>query len=147
MSASSSEIASPEEMMELKGGCLCGAVRYTARAEPVILGICHCRDCQKFTGSAFGFLVGVPRIAFEIDGVVKRFAKPADSGKPIVRLFCPECGSSVAEELASQPGLVLINGGTLDDPTAVIPATEIYCDRMLPWVQLGDMQRFAKMPA
>ena len=46
------------EMPEMKGGCLCGAVRYTANAETEVVLVCHCRDCRKFTGSAFGVLVG-----------------------------------------------------------------------------------------
>ena len=133
-------------MSEIKGGCLCGAVRYTARAGPALVGVCHCRDCQKFTGSAFGFLVGLPRAAFEIEGVLKTFTKPADSGRPIVRRFCPECGSSIVEEPASRPDLVIVNGGTLDDPTSVTPGIEIYCNRELSWVQLGGMQRYPAMP-
>jgi hypothetical protein len=76
-------------MPEIKCGCLCGAVRYTAHAEPALIKVCHCRDCQKFTGSAFGFFVGVPRTAVEIQGQLTTFAKPGDSGKPIVRRFCP----------------------------------------------------------
>jgi hypothetical protein len=131
---------------EIKGGCLCGAVRYTARADPALVGVCHCRDCQKLTGSAFGFLVGLPRAAFEIKGVLKTFTKPADSGRPIVRRFCPECGSSIVEEPGSRPDLVIINGGTLDDPTSVTPGIEIYCNRELSWVQLGGMQRYPGMP-
>ena len=47
--------------MEIKGGCLCGAVRYTADADPTSATVCHCKDCQKFTGSAFAVLVRVPR--------------------------------------------------------------------------------------
>ena len=133
-------------MPEIKGGCLCGAVRYTARADPALVGVCHCRDCQKLTGSAFGFLVGLPRAAFEIEGVLKTFTKPADSGRPIVRRFCPECGSSIVEEPGSRPDLVIINGGTLDDPTSVTPGIEIYCNRELSWVQLGGMQRYPGMP-
>ena len=133
-------------MPEIKGGCLCGAVRYTARADPALVGVCHCRDCQKLTGSAFGFLVGLPRAAFEIEGVLKTFTKPADSGRPIVRRFCPECGSSIVEEPASRPDLVIVNGGTLDDPTSVTPGIEIYCNRELSWVQLGGMHRYPGMP-
>lgn len=133
-------------MPEIKGGCLCGAVRYTARADPALVGVCHCRDCQKLTGSAFGFLVGLPRAAFEIEGVLKTFTKPADSGRPIVRRFCPECGSSIVEEPGSRPDLVIINGGTLDDPTSVTPGIEIYCNRELSWVQLGGMHRYPGMP-
>ena len=134
-------------MPEMKGGCLCGAVRYTARPEPEFVIVCHCRDCQKFTGSAFGLLAGLPQSAIEIQGTLKTFTKTADSGKPIVRHFCPECGSPITEESAAAPGMVYLNAGTLDDPTFVTPATEIYCDRALSWVQLsGGMQRFAEMP-
>jgi hypothetical protein len=77
---------------------------------------------------------------------LKTFTRLADSGKPVVRRFCPECGSSIAEEVSALPGVLIINGGTLDDPTSITPTTEIYCERALPWVQLGGMQRFAKMP-
>jgi hypothetical protein len=133
-------------MPEIRGGCLCSAVRYTASAEPALVGVCHCRDCQKFTGSAFGFFIGVPRSAFEIQGALKTFTKLGDSGNPIVRRFCPECGSSVVEEPPGRPDLAIINAGTLDDPSAVTPTMEIYCDRELPWVRLDGTQRYPGMP-
>lgn len=134
-------------MTGLTGGCLCGAVRYRAEGEPLMVGVCHCRDCQKFTGSAFGFLVGVTKAELAIEGAVKTYAKTGDSGKPILRLFCPECGSSIAEEPTRRPGLVILNGGTLDDPAALTPTRQIYCDRELPWVHLGgDMERHARIP-
>ncbi len=40
-------------MPQIAGGCLCGKVRYSANTEPAFVGVCHCKDCQKFTGSAF----------------------------------------------------------------------------------------------
>jgi hypothetical protein len=40
-------------MPQITGGCLCGVVRFSANAEPAFVGICHCKDCQKFSGSAF----------------------------------------------------------------------------------------------
>ena len=131
-------------MPELNGGCLCGAVRYTSNSAPEFVGVCHCRDCQKFTGSAFGIMVGLPKTALQIRGTVKTFSKLADSGKPILRHFCPECGSSIADEPTRRPGTSILNAGTLDDPSSVTPTLEIFCDRALPWVQLaGGMQRFA----
>jgi hypothetical protein len=133
---------------EIKGGCLCGAVRYRANAEPAPSTVCHCRDCQKFTGSAFGILVGVPKEALTIDGRWKTFSSLGGSGLPILRHFCPECGSSIAEEPGTRPGLVILNVGTLDDPSWVKPSREIFCDDALPWVQLsGGIQRFTKRPA
>src|SRR5207248_1250076 len=45
------------------GGCLCGKTRYSADAEPAFVGLCHCHDCQKFTGSAFAAVIGLPKSA------------------------------------------------------------------------------------
>jgi hypothetical protein len=130
-------------MPELNGGCLCGAVRYTSNSAPDFVGVCHCRDCQKYTGSAFAVMVRLPKAAVQIRGTIKTFSKLGDSGKPILRHFCPECGSSIADEPSN--GAIILNAGTLDDPSSVIPTLEIYCDRALPWVQLaGDTQRFAR---
>jgi len=78
--------------MEIKGGCLCGAVRYTAEADPTSATVCHCRDCQKFTGSVFAALVRVPKEAMTIEGTLKMFTSIGGSGNPILRYFCPECG-------------------------------------------------------
>jgi hypothetical protein len=84
--------------MEIKGGCLCGAVRYTAEADPTSATVCHCRDCQKFTGSAFAALVLATKEAVTLQGALKTFSSIGGSGNPILRHFCPECGSSIAEE-------------------------------------------------
>lgn len=131
--------------MKIEGGCLCGAVRYSGEAEPVFAGVCHCRDCQKFTGSAFGALVGVPQTSVKFEGVFKTFTSVGGSGKPILRHFCPVCGSSIAEETANLPGHVVINIGTFDDPGQMTPKIEIFCDDALSWAQIGgNVPRFAK---
>jgi hypothetical protein len=98
--------------MEIKGGCLCGAVRYTAEADPTSATVCHCRDCQKFTGSAFAALVRVPKEALTIEGTLKTFSSIGGSGNPILRHFCPDCGSSIAEEPGTRPGMIILNVGT-----------------------------------
>ena len=132
--------------MKIEGGCLCGKVRYSADAEPAFVGVCHCKDCQKETGTAFNVVVAIPTPELSLQGSLKTFSARGDSGKEVHRRFCPECGSSIVEEPGSRPDLVIINGGTLDDPTSVAPAIEIYCDRELPWVRLGGMQRYPAMP-
>jgi hypothetical protein len=132
-------------MAALNGGCLCGSVRYSTAAKPVMSGICHCRDCQKFTGSAFGALVAVPKSELTIEGSVKTFASLGSSGKTIFRHFCPECGSSLAEEVEMRPELIILNIGTLDDPKAATPQRETFCDDALPWVHVTpDVPRFPK---
>jgi hypothetical protein len=133
--------------MEIKGGCLCGAVRYTAEADPMSATICHCRDCQKFTGSAFAALIRVSKEKLAIEGTLKTFSSLGGSGNPLLRHFCPECGSSIAEEPGARPGIIVLNVGTFDDPTIAKPAQEIFCDAALPWVEVhGDIPRFAKRP-
>lgn len=134
-------------MAKIEGGCLCGKVRYSASGDPAFVGVCHCRDCQKFSGSAFSVVVGVPKAAFSLQGPVSTYSKKGDTGKSISRQFCPECGASLVDEGDAMPGVVMIASGTLDDASWVKPAMQIYCDSAQPWVQLGgEMQSFAKMP-
>ena len=133
--------------MEIKGGCLCGAIRYTAEANPTSATVCHCRDCQKFTGSVFAALVRVPKDALTINGTLKTFSSIGGSGNPIFRHFCPECGSSIAEESAMRPDSIVLNVGTFDDPSVAKPGREIFRGDALPWIEVhGEIPRFAKRP-
>jgi hypothetical protein len=135
-------------MATITGGCLCGAVRYSAEADPTGVTVCHCRDCQKFTGSVFAALIMVPKAVLTLTGPVKTFTGVGGSGKPILRHFCPECGSSIAEEPGTRPGMVILTVGTFDDPSVATPAREIFRDDAVTWVQVqGDIPRFAKAPS
>ena len=134
-------------MTHIEGGCLCGKVRYRADADPAFVGVCHCADCQRFTGSAFSTVIAVPAAALKVSGVLKTFSKPGDSGKLIHRRFCPECGSGILDEAEVLAGVAMVNAGSLDDPSWVKPHSEIYCDSAQPWVRLGgELKRFAKTP-
>ena len=134
-------------MPQMTGGCLCGQLRYVANAEPVFSGVCHCKSCQKQSGTAFNVVVAVPQAAVSIQGSLKRYNKLGDSGKQVVSRFCPSCGSTIVSEPEGLPGISIIRAGTLDDPSWVKPNMEIYCDSAQPWVELGGgMQRFPKMP-
>jgi hypothetical protein len=133
--------------MKLEGGCLCGKVRYSADAEPVFVGVCHCTDCQRETGTAFNVVVGIPQPALSVQGALKTFSSPGGSGKPVNRRFCPECGSTITSEPEAFAGVTIVRAGTLDDANWIKPAMEIYCDSAQPWVSLGgERQRFPKMP-
>ena len=134
-------------MPQMTGGCLCGQVRYTANAEPMFAGVCHCKDCQKETGSAFNIVVAVPVSAVSIQGPAKAYTQKGDSGQDVVRRLCPNCGSTITSEPAAMAGASILRVGTLDDPSWVKPQMEIYCDSKQPWVSLGGgLQSFAKMP-
>ena len=136
-------------MATITGGCLCGNIRYRSDAAPKFVSLCHCRDCQKFTGSAFAVVIALPKAAVAITGTMKGFAKHGDSGNPIERFFCPDCGTSLLDEAATVPGLVMIAAGTLDDPSWVKPKSEIYCASAQPWVRFDTamaLKSFAKVP-
>ncbi|MBV8776305.1 MAG: GFA family protein, partial [Alphaproteobacteria bacterium] len=99
-------------------------MRYRAEADPTSATICHCTDCQKFTGAAFATLVAVAKEALAIDGALKTFSSLGGSGKPILRHFCPSCGSSLAEEPGTRPGMMILNVGTFDQPALAKPGRE-----------------------
>jgi len=69
--------------MDLEGGCACGAVRYRLTAPPLIVHACHCRDCQKLTGSAFVLNMWIEKNRVEADHQApKSFMLATGSGKP-----------------------------------------------------------------
>ena len=67
-------------MPEISGGCLCGTVRFTANGEPGFVGICHCRNCQRQSGSAFAVVLGFPVAAVAVQGELKTYTDTGDSG-------------------------------------------------------------------
>lgn len=134
-------------MANQTGGCLCGRVRYTLSGEPAFSGVCHCRNCQRYTGSAFEPVVAYPSAGVAITGELKTYNDTGDSGKPVRRRFCPNCGSGIVAEADMLPGIAIVLAGTLDDPASFQPAMEIYCSSAQPWVHAGgERPRFPKMP-
>ena len=134
-------------MAQIVGGCLCGQVRYSANAEPMFTGACHCKTCQKESGSAFNIVVAVPQSALSIQGSPKTYTRTGDSGQEVHHRFCPDCGSTITSEPAAMPGASIIRAGTLDDTSWLQPAMEIYCESAQRWVNLGgERQRFPGMP-
>ena len=123
-------------MGKLDGRCLCGAVAYSCDAEPLFTVLCHCRDCQRQTGTAFSVVVGVPAAAFELRGkLATHVTVGEDHGREVQRRFCPVCGSPVLTESAQLPDVVIVKGGTLDDPSWLVPQLEVWGSSAQPWVE------------
>ncbi|MEP6875226.1 MAG: GFA family protein [Burkholderiales bacterium] len=137
----------PPTPEEAQGGCLCGAVRYRARTAAARTMVCHCRACQKQSGSAFSVSLVVARDAIDVTGATSVFEQPGDSGQAVQRHFCGQCGSPVINTLSARPGVVVVRAGTLDDPTWLAPRVHIWCDNAQPWVAIPDADtRFARAP-
>lgn len=131
--------------MATTGGCLCGKIRYTLKADPALAVVCHCTHCQKASGSAFSTNLVMQRADIELSGDLAAYDDKADSGNILKRSFCPNCGSSIMSESSGRPGAAVLKAGTLDDPSGVKPGMEIWTRSAQPWVKLeGDMTRMEK---
>ena len=117
----------------MNGGCLCGAVRYRSDAAPVFQLYCHCRDCQKASGSASAPILFFPEAGLTVEGEVRYFASQGSSGKTIYRGFCPTCGSQLFGRLERMPGMLSNRAGTLDDPSVFQPRLHIHTSQAVPW--------------
>ena len=128
------------------GGCLCGAVRYECSAKPISAAICHCRNCQQATGTAFAAGMLVPKNAVTIAGNVTYYDVVGDSGNIVGRGFCPICGSRLFSQ-PPMPDLMGIMAGSMDDPQGFEPQAEIYAASAQPWAHLNsELPKFAKLP-
>jgi hypothetical protein len=129
-----------------EGGCLCGAVRYRLDARPATMTACHCDACKKLSGATNLLVVTAPREAFTYTGAVQRYRRTADSGRQSDVVRCATCGTRLWHEPQSFP-IVTLAAGTLDDPSWVVPASEIWVERASPAAIFhSDATRFHGQP-
>lgn len=133
--------------MTISGSCLCGAVRYQSSSSPVIAGNCHCKDCQKSSGSAYAPTLFVPLDTMTIEGEVRYFESAGATGAKVQRGFCPTCGSQLFSKSESMPTLIAVRAGTLDDTSQYQPQVDIYVSSAAPWDYIPPHAvTFDKMP-
>ena len=133
-------------MAKIKGGCLCGSIRYTSEAEPLATVICHCIDCQKQSGGAYSLNIIMPKGSLDIQGEMTTYVGTGDSGQTLDRNFCGRCGSAISSEPSAIDTITVLKAGSLDDASWVRPAMEIYCDSAQPWTrEQVEMQSHPKM--
>jgi hypothetical protein len=123
--------------MTLAGGCACGAIRYQLTKPPLIVHACHCRDCQRITGSAFVINLWIERKFVEASLAPKSFRLIAGSGKSHDVFFCEKCGVYLWSFYHAAPGDALfVRAGTLNQPEQIKPDVHIFTRSKLPWLQL-----------
>jgi len=110
-------------MTSRTGQCLCGGVRYEVRGEPKRVGLCHCADCRKESGSVFTAFAVWPLSAFSSEGEVSVFAG---------RSFCRECGCRLFN-LTGEEAEIRI-GGLDQAPTDLNPTYEVWTKRREHWL-------------
>src|SRR5258708_38595736 len=101
-------------------------------------GMCHWRNCRRYTGSAFEPFMMFPAASVNLKGELKSFDLAGDSGRIVHRRFCPNCGSGVVNDGDGDPGVMLVLAGRLDDQTVFIPTFEVFCATAQPWRHPGN---------
>lgn len=121
----------------LEGGCACGRMRYRLASQPMFVHCCHCRDCQRQTGSAFviNALIETDRVE-RLMGETEAIPVPTDSGRPHVIHRCPVCKVALWSHYGGIEQLSFVRVGALDDPAALRPDVHIYTRSKLPWIAL-----------
>jgi hypothetical protein len=121
----------------LSGSCLCGKVRYEVRGQPLEMYFCHCRMCQKATGTAFATNMLVRAEDFAIVAG-REWLKPYPSSPGEIRHFCSNCGSPVYNEAERRKEALSVRCGLLDGDPAIRPQHHIYARFKAPWFEIND---------
>ena len=125
---------------QLEGGCTCGAVRYRLTARPLFVHCCHCRWCQRETGSAFvlNALIEASRVE-TLKAEPEIVVTPSESGKGQKIARCPSCRIAVWSSYAgSGDAIRFVRVGTLDEPDQSPPDIHIFTASKQPWVVLPE---------
>jgi len=127
-----------EEIVSLQGGCTCGAVRYRMNSKPLIVHCCHCRWCQRESGSAFALnaMIEADRVEL-LQGDPERTTIPTLSGKGQIVFRCPTCRIALWSHYAGAgEAISFVRVGTLDEPDRLPPDIHIFTASKQPWVVL-----------
>jgi len=119
----------------LTGHCLCGRVRYLAKAAPLWVGYCHCPSCRRATGSVVAAYAGFRPEDLVFEGEAPaRFASSPD----VIRQFCGTCGTPLSFESPRWPGEIHLLVGSADHFEELKPTGHAFCEYQIPWFEVAD---------
>jgi hypothetical protein len=120
--------------MHVDGRCHCGAIAYSAEVDPEEASICHCADCQSFSGSPFRASVPAKVEDFLLlRGAPKIYVKTADSGAKRAQAFCSECGAPVYASAVENPTVLNLRLGGIRQRSEIVPRRQIWRASALDW--------------
>ena len=128
---------SPDDF-RAEGGCDCRTIRYRLESRPLFVNCCHCRWCQRETGTAFALnaMIETERVT-KLAGIPEMVNTPSESGKGQQIARCPNCRIAVWSHYpGGGPHVSFIRVGTLDNPDLLPPDIHIYTSTKQPWVVL-----------
>jgi hypothetical protein len=115
--------------------CCCGSLRLEVTGDPALVGLCHCTQCQRRTGSPFSAVTIFPKDRVRIEGPRKVYQRSSDSGRKVAYQFCPDCGSTVFWHAQFAPNFVLIAIGSFAEPSLPQPTMSVWEKTKYPWVK------------
>ncbi len=129
------------------GHCLCGNINFTIKNPPARMAQCHCKDCQRSSGTGHMSLAFFSEDDIQITGQAKGYGAIANSGNTNTRYFCPECGSRVFSRNSARPGIISIAVGSADENDWFSANAVVYCKDRAAWdVTSTDVPNFDTMP-
>ena len=125
--------------LPIYGGCQCGALRYQLTEPPLMIYACHCTNCQRISGSAFGLAANIKETSLEFtSGEPATVTWRSDAGNERYGSFCGGCGCRIAHGQIPSIGVLSLRAGTFDDPSWVVPAGHTWTRSAQPWFRFGD---------
>ena len=125
----------------IRGGCLCGGVRFEIARAAGPFELCHCTRCRKASGSAFTPWLGVRREEFRLlqgEELIRTYEAPLRNKPPPYRTsFCGRCGSPVPDPKSEDPWFA-VHAGVLDDDPGLRPERHILVEAKSPWFTISD---------
>ena len=130
------------------GSCLCGNIKYKFdQSKALSAHHCHCKDCQKSTGSGKATILIVPEDDLTISGNLRFYSVTGSQGSHINRGFCENCGSPVMSFIEENSGMKFIKAGTLDDSSWLTIASNFWGSTANTWSPADDeIQTFTHNP-
>src|SRR3546814_7814310 len=108
---------------------------------------CHCRDCQKQSGSAFGMSLILPRRALALEqGELAVWSHRSARGSAKHAHFCPLCGGRIVNDAGAASLLVSVKAGTLDETADLRPAAHLWTKRAQRWLRLSEALNYEAEP-
>jgi len=122
--------------MKIDGRCHCGYVTYDAEIDPEKVIICHCRDCQMLSGSAFRTMALSREGTFRLrSGQLKIYVKTADSGNKREQTFCAECGTPIySAPVGEDKNVVSLRVGSIRQRDQMIPNDQFWFRSARAWL-------------
>ena len=131
--------------MHVEGHCHCGAIAYEATVDPAKATICHCNDCQSFSGAPFRASVPARAEDFRLlKGSPRDYVKVAESGTRRAQGFCGDCGSSLYSTTDGDRRVFNLRLGAISQRAEIPPQRQIWCESGLEWAQ--DISGLSAVP-